>query len=97
LAGSIGVNNKDMLIPFWLNRRPEHDSPLIVNEDLFKETVDVGSLWCPLEECSHEKWVTNLVCTVLKTFTQEGSFVSHLVPVCSVKVNIIQRCTITMR
>jgi len=59
-----------------------------VNEEIFRETVGVEDLWCPVEECSHEKWVTNLVCTILKTFPQENCFISELIPVCSAKVSI---------
>lgn len=61
---------------------------MTVNEDIFRETVDMDSLWCPVEECSHDKWVTNLVCTILKTFPQENCFISQLVPVCGAKVSM---------
>jgi len=32
-----------------------------VNEEIFRDIVDVEQLWCPVEECSHEKWVTSFV------------------------------------
>ena len=61
---------------------------MTVNEEIFRETIGVEDLWCPVEECSHEKWVTSLVCTILKTFAQENCFISELIPVCSAKVSI---------
>jgi hypothetical protein len=65
------------------------ESSVTVNEDIFKATVDMDNLWCPVEECSHDKWVTNLVCTILKTFPQENCFMSQLVPLCSAKVSMV--------
>jgi hypothetical protein len=32
-----------------------------MNEEIFRETVDVAELWWPVKICSHEKWVTGFV------------------------------------
>ncbi|KDR18216.1 Serine-protein kinase ATM [Zootermopsis nevadensis] len=90
IAGTSGFDNQ-YIIPFKADRNTRHDSSLTVNEDKFNETVDVDCLWCPVEECSHEKWVTSLVCTILKTFPQENCFISQLVPVCSAKVSFAEQ------
>jgi hypothetical protein len=87
------VLDNHYIIPFKVDRNSRLDSSLTVNEDTFKEKIDICTLWCPVEECSHEKWVTTLVCTILKTFPQENCFISQLVPVCSAKVSMIQRHT----
>jgi len=97
LTGSNNGFDKQFIIPFKADRNAKRDSSLTVNEDVFRETVDVDNLWCPVEECSHEKWVTSLVCTILKTFPQENCFISQLVPVCSTKVSMSHRLTIMLQ
>lgn len=87
LIGSNGVDVR-FIEPFKAVRNAKQYSSVTVNEEIFRETIDVEDLWCPVEECSHEKWVTSLVCTILKTFPQENCFILELIPVCSAKVSI---------
>lgn len=87
VIGSSGFDDP-FIIPFKPVRCAKRESSMTVNEDIFRETVDMVNLWCPMEKCSHDRWVTNLVCTILKTFPQENCFMSQLVPVCSTKVSM---------
>nr|CAD7435816.1 unnamed protein product [Timema monikensis] len=50
------------------------------------QVVDQGYLWVPVEDCTHDTWITNLVCTLLEAYP-EDSFLRQLAPVCRVKVS----------
>jgi hypothetical protein len=88
-VGSNGFDDR-FIVPFKAVGNAQQHSSVTVIEEVFRETVDIEALWCPVEACSHEKWVTSLVCTILKTFPQENCFISQLVALCSVKVSIAQ-------
>lgn len=51
----------------------------------FKDDVDNESLWIPVQDISHETWVTNLVCAILNSF-EKKSFLNALQAVCRLKV-----------
>lgn len=44
-----------------------------------------SKLWCPDTDISHNRWITTLVSTILKTFN-DASPLSNLIEVCEVKV-----------
>ncbi|XP_069700137.1 serine-protein kinase ATM isoform X2 [Periplaneta americana] len=90
VVGASGFDSHN-IIPFKADKKTKRQSSLVIDEDLFKTTVDMENLWCPMEECSHEKWVTTLVSTILKTFAQENCYISQLVPICNVKVSFAEQ------
>lgn len=78
--------DKSYLTPFLPSNEKANTGLVVINLKLFK-CIDRNDLWCPEYPCTREEWITELVCSLLKVFT-EKSFLPNLIPVCKVKVNI---------
>ncbi|XP_049947955.1 serine-protein kinase ATM-like [Schistocerca serialis cubense] len=81
--------NQDYIMPFINHKKSRHDISLDVDTELFRKLVDCRDTWTP-GRSTHEKWITNLVCSILQTFDAEKNFLPHLIPVCRVKVSLCE-------
>nr|CAD7397996.1 unnamed protein product [Timema cristinae] len=76
---------RSIIVPFYHCGEARGKWGLVVSEDHMSQVVDQGYLWVPVEDCTHDTWITNLVCTLLEAYP-EDSFLRQLAPVCRVKV-----------
>ncbi|CAH1112514.1 unnamed protein product [Psylliodes chrysocephalus] len=80
-----GPINKDYITPYYSSQRKVSTQNTILNTKLFVEKMKDSKLWCPDTDISHNRWITTLVSTILKTFN-DASPLSNLIEVCEVKV-----------
>ncbi|XP_068082647.1 serine-protein kinase ATM [Anabrus simplex] len=84
---SLSKPNQEYLVPFLSTKKSKQNSSAGIDEKLFKMQVDCPELWCPEYDCSHESWITKLVCSILETFPKDNCFLPNLISMCKVKVS----------
>ncbi|KAK5640688.1 hypothetical protein RI129_009235 [Pyrocoelia pectoralis] len=77
------------LTPFISSPTIKSNSDYSFNSN-FETFLTNTNLWCPLGHASHEKWITDLVCTLLEVFSDK-CYLKKLIPMCKVKVNFSEQ------